>query len=548
MTSTATRPTSTRIAAYNEDDVRATLALRDWLVDQRPDRPAVARRACIEPDEPTTPSIDEQVEALHAFDPDTPEHLLGDLLGYWRREWRAHAGAASLARGRRRPDELLDDPDAIAGLEFVRGSADAARHERASRSTCPACAFRSRRRRSTARPREPASRGRSTRPTTGTSGFADGRSTSIVDAGELDAGVERAAPRSSASSRPSSSLNDWVSPEAEARGAVGAGRPSCSTRHDRPPIRSPIALLRRDLPAFVAGQRAGRRRVHRRPRRDLPTGCRTSTAATCRSKGRPAPARPTPGAHIVHALVTAGKRVGITAMSHHAIDNLLQASRRGVRRGRRPRRSLRAVRRPRRARRRRLPASPTSTTTTNVRERPTSTSWPARRGCSPATTCATPRSTCCSSTRPASSASPTRWRRRRRRATSSCSATRCSCRRCRRRSHPDGAGRERARARARRRRTMPPDRGVFLDETRRMHPDVCAFISDADLRGPAHEPRSRAREQATEHGTGLRWLRAAARRLLDRVDRRRPTSSPTQIARPASARPWTDQHGVTPRR
>ena len=30
------------------------------------------------------------------------------------------------------------------------------------------------------------------------------------------------------------------------------------------------------------------------------------------------------GAHIVHSLVTAGRRVGVTAMSHHAIDNLLE--------------------------------------------------------------------------------------------------------------------------------------------------------------------------------------------------------------------------------
>ena len=27
--------------------------------------------------------------------------------------------------------------------------------------------------------------------------------------------------------------------------------------------------------------------------------------------------------------------------------------------------------------------------------------------------------------------------------------------------------------------TIPPDRGVFLDKTRRMHPDVCRFVSEA---------------------------------------------------------------------
>ncbi len=31
--------------------------------------------------------------------------------------------------------------------------------------------------------------------------------------------------------------------------------------------------------------------------------------------------------------------------------------------------------------------------------------------------------------------------------------------------------------------TMPEDRGVFLTETRRMHPDVCSFISDEIYEG-----------------------------------------------------------------
>jgi len=31
--------------------------------------------------------------------------------------------------------------------------------------------------------------------------------------------------------------------------------------------------------------------------------------------------------------------------------------------------------------------------------------------------------------------------------------------------------------------TVPPDRGVFLSKTRRMHPDLCQFISDAFYEG-----------------------------------------------------------------
>ena len=42
-----------------------------------------------------------------------------------------------------------------------------------------------------------------------------------------------------------------------------------------------------------------------------------------------------------------------------------------------------------------------------------------------------------------------------------------------------------ARAPARRADTVPRDRGVFLDRTWRMHPDVCAFVSRRDVRRPA---------------------------------------------------------------
>ena len=77
-----------RIAAYNEDDVRATLALRDWLVGLRP-AGLPWRAARLDPED-EHPELDARVAALHAYGPDTPEHLLGDLLGYWVREYRAY--------------------------------------------------------------------------------------------------------------------------------------------------------------------------------------------------------------------------------------------------------------------------------------------------------------------------------------------------------------------------------------------------------------------------------------------------------------------------
>ncbi|MFN3256751.1 MAG: TM0106 family RecB-like putative nuclease [Ilumatobacter sp.] len=104
-----------RIADYNEDDVRATLAVRDWLVAHRPAGSAwrVPVLDIVQRDE----ELDRRIDALHAFGADAPEHLMGDLLGYWRREKRAVAAdvyrlATSDVADRR------ESPGAIADLEF----------------------------------------------------------------------------------------------------------------------------------------------------------------------------------------------------------------------------------------------------------------------------------------------------------------------------------------------------------------------------------------------------------------------------------------------
>src|SRR5690606_7547609 len=106
----------TRIAAYNEDDVRATRALRDWLLEHRAeDLPW--RAPAIETEE-EHPDLDEQVAALHAYGDGTPEHLLGEVLGYWLREWRA-CKAPKLAKVAGDTPSLLDEADVIAGLTCI---------------------------------------------------------------------------------------------------------------------------------------------------------------------------------------------------------------------------------------------------------------------------------------------------------------------------------------------------------------------------------------------------------------------------------------------
>ena len=62
--------------------------------------------------------------------------------------------------------------------------------------------------------------------------------------------------------------------------------------------------------------------------------------------------------------------------------------------------------------------------------------------------------------------------------------------------------------------TIPAERGVFLDVTRRMHPDVCEFISDAVYEGRLHsDPSCSARQLVLRPGadpalkaSGLSWV------------------------------------------
>ncbi len=89
--------------------------------------------------------------------------------------------------------------------------------------------------------------------------------------------------------------------------------------------------------------------------------------------------------------------------------------------------------------------------------------------------------------------------------------------------------------------TIPEDRGLFLEHSFRMHPDVCRYISDAfyDSRLEAAEECAR---QSTALGTGLRFL------AVEHEGNRR--SSPEEAARVREeferllGQEWTNAEGV----
>src|SRR5438132_925121 len=105
-------------AAYNDDDCRATLALRDWLVAHRPEGTPWARVAApTEPDDATAGEREALRQALVAgSEPGTPRWLAGELLEYHRREARPAWWWFFQRRDHMTVEELVDDAESIGRL------------------------------------------------------------------------------------------------------------------------------------------------------------------------------------------------------------------------------------------------------------------------------------------------------------------------------------------------------------------------------------------------------------------------------------------------
>ncbi len=512
-----------RIAKYNDDDVRATLAVRDWLVEHRPAglpwRPAVLEPAVTDPD------LDARIEALHAYGAGTHEHLMGDLLGYWRRERRVVA-ADCLRLSMADPDDQLASPGAIGGLSF-QGLHDRHSLKTGKKLKWPAAVF--------------------TFPPQLVDADMGTGSTLIIAVNEQQwafftlAAIDREAGTLEISWNQAmidqgvlpTSLVHYVNfPEGAKLVAL------CDLADQMLDGRADAvghAILRADHPRFLPG---------RGPAEGLFTAGYEAICAWAphldRSvvavQGPPGTGKTFTGAHVVKTLVEQGKRVGLTAMSHHAIDNLMQAV---VERFAADGVELRAVRKGAKNPLRGVDdLDDNAACATGDYHVVAGTSWlfasqamrenpvdvlvvdeAGQLGLADtlaAAICATdvillgdPQQL----PQVAQAAHPSR---------SGVSAL----------EHVIGEGT----------RTIPPDRGALLDVTWRMHPDVCSFISDVvyDARLTSHPSCA---GQTTSAGTGLRWIRAE--------HTARSTESPEEAALVAATierlvgTDWTDQRGVT---
>mgnify|MGYP002629134214 CR=1 FL=1 len=514
-----------RIADYNEDDVRATRAVRDWLVAHRPVN-AAWRAPVLELTEPD-PELDQRIEKLHGFDVGSPEHLMGDLLGYWRRERRAVAADAYRLSIADRNDQLTS-PNTITGLSF-RLLEDQISEKTGRPLKWPAAVF--------SYPEQPI--GDDIEP-----------GTAMIEAiTEAEwafykvAGIDREARRLRLhwDDKHQESGRFPLSVVEHETFQEGAKLDALTVLADQmlagDASRVGHTMLRRDPPRFVDEQV--------RPSNGIFTGdldeiCSWATQLdrSCVAiQGPPGTGKTYTGAHIIRALVNAGQRVGVTAMTHLANDNLMAAVVECFKKADQVG-DLRAARKHHVAN---VPGVSYLNDNTKIAEGDfnviSGTPWlhasqamrdhpvdvlvideAGQLGLADAVAASI------SATSVILLGDPQQLPQ------------------VSQASHPNGAEASAIEHMLAGARTIQPDKGVFLGTTRRMHSDVNGFISDVMYEGRL-EVHPSCDMQSTPAGTGLRWLRV----VHDGND----TSSQVEADRIADQlrslmdKPWTNQKGET---
>ncbi len=517
------------IARYNEDDVAATRALRDWLLEHRPSESTWRDAVLEEPDHEL--DTDALVESLKRFGDDSPEHLLSDLLNYWRRERSANV-EPKFAEAASDFAKLYSDPDFIANLQFVTFEDIVSRGVPGKDAvfTWPA------------------------QPVSTT--FADPKKRNVLFTG---VGVERGfayVPKIDLEERvlrlrwkesfdesgamPSViCVDDYIRPDPKP-GVLFHLAEQVLNRDDVDPV-SPVstALLAREGPRFEPG--CG-------PKDGIFSDDLSSTLtwighlenSYVAVQGPPGTGKTYSGSHIIYELIRAGKRVGITAMSHAAIDNLFLATYNvfaekgrldllsAHRHSDRPRSdALAGVKYTKKGDAAQNESYNLVAGTTWLWARPGMRPYPVdvlvideagQLALADAIASANAARNLVLLGDPLQLSQVSQA------------------------EHPDGSGASVLEHILGGHATLPDTEGVFLSETRRMHPDVCRFISQQIYEGRLTSHESCA-QQSTQFGTGLRWLRA------HHEDRATESEEESTIViaeiKQMIGTPWVNQEGET---
>jgi uncharacterized protein len=514
------------IANYNKDDVMATMALRDWLVNLRPAQ--LEWREPVFEVEDHELDTDEIVEALKKFGEKSPEHLLGELLNYWRRERSANV-TPKFAEAASDFAALYGDRDFIANLKFIGFEEIDGKNGESVKNVILSW------------PEQVVDSAFRTKKSVLYTGVGVEHGYGYLPSIDFDTRELRMRWRErheEAGGMPLViTLDDYVSPREKP--GVLFHLAEQILRHDPsdPPSRVSMALLARDHPRFHDGYGPA-------------NGVFVDDLAVTLGwvghldesyvaiQGPPGTGKTYSGSHIIYELIKSGKRVGITAMSHSVIDNLFSATYevfaskgelgllKALRRDARPKvGALEGVKYEKSG------TSPESDSYNLVG----GTTWLwSRAGMRPF---------------------PVDYLiidEAGQLALADAIASANSARnlillgdplqlaQVSQAEHPGGSGASVLEHVLAEHATIPSSEGVFISETRRMHPDICAFISNQiyEKRLTSHVSCA---QQKTEFGTGLRWLQAHhSERSTESMEEAELVTG--QIAQMLGTQ-WTNQNG-----
>ncbi|WP_059015780.1 TM0106 family RecB-like putative nuclease [Mycobacterium sp. M26] len=480
------------IALYNQDDVRATMALRDWLIEHRP--PDMAwRSAYVEPD-PELPELDATIARLHEWEVGTLEHDLGDLLCYWRAEWFAYL-APKKAKLEADPSDLIDDPEAIADLRPV-GLIE--RPGKKDNLLTPAMQF--------SFPAQDLDRFSQKGGSVMVADPLGDRYYATIVSLDRDSGLVELLwteklqqggflPRAAV-------LHDWVSSKSKSDALQRFADDVLEGRNPNPVT---LSLLRRDLPRFTGG--GPREGVFIDDLADMTAWVTQLDNSYVAIQGPPGTGKTYRAARLIRALVLDGCRVGVTAVSHHAIANVIERVV-ALFKDQGDLDLLRAVCNAGTSSTRRLPEVRYGNNDVCARHEFNLVAGTAWLFSSPQMHSAPVDVLLIDEAGQLALAD----------ALAASGAARSllmlgdplQLPQVAHANHPGIAGRSVLEHIVEQDVILPPDRGVFIAETRRMHPDVCQFISDQIYEGRL-ESHPDCAQQSTIVGTGLRWLRAEHR-------------------------------------
>ena len=295
------------IAAYNGEDCRGTLALRDWLLARRPDgAPWSEVRALGEAD-------DEKLAAGQAREalrralvdgeaPGSPRWLAGELLEYHRREARPAWWWFFERRDQMSLDELVDDSESIGKLQPEGGTPVRVKQSYAYRLRFPA---------------------QQHKLAPGDAPIDPATKASAGTIQELDEGagivVLRRGPKLTGVALPKGLIPPGPYDTLEQRAALGRLASSIVAGDDRyPALRDILARARPRLAG--GGSREVLQTTDLDELRDLAASLDHSYLFI---QGPPGTGKTWTGARIVVELMRGGRRVGVAATSHKAIHNLI---------------------------------------------------------------------------------------------------------------------------------------------------------------------------------------------------------------------------------